>query len=164
MLHPRLTRVPRIASVFAITIMISACQHGETISSRATKTFVAGDINVDQSTVGGTEISTLVDEDVRLRGFVKSSPKGNTIMFLSNDVDQIDPDSYRNCINLIIDRKIGFNSPDLSSHTFMGRFVLIERLDPSVVFLAHEGIRFNTDCQALKRPNSYPYFLVKSFN
>jgi hypothetical protein len=136
----------------------------EPISSRATKAFVAGDIDVDQSTVGGAQISTLVDEDVSLRGFVKSSPKGNTIMFLTNDLDKIDPDSYRNCINLIMDRKIGFNSPDLSTHTFTGRFVLVERSDPSVVFLTHEGIRFNTDCQALKRPNSYPYFLVKSFN
>jgi hypothetical protein len=136
----------------------------EPISSRATKAFVAGDIDVDRSTVGGAQISTLVDEDVSLRGFVKSSPKGNTIVFLTNDLDKIDPDTYRNCINLIIDCKIGFNSPDLSTHTFTGRFVLVERLDPSVVFLTHEGIRFNTDCQALKRPNSYPYFLVKSFN
>jgi hypothetical protein len=136
----------------------------EPISSRATKAFVAGDIDVDRSTVGGAQISTLVDEDVSLRGFVKSSPKGNTIVFLTNDLDKIDPDSYRNCINLIMDRKIGFNSPDLSTHTFTGRFVLVERSDPSVVFLTHEGIRFNTDCQALKRPNSYPYFLVKSFN
>ena len=114
-------------------------------------------------TVGGAQISTLTDEEVSLRGLVKSSPKGNTIMFLTNDPDKIDSDSYRNCINLIIDPKMGFSSPDPGNHVFTGRFVLVERFDPSVVFLSYEGIGFNTDCQALKRPNIYPYFLVKSF-
>lgn len=161
--HPRLAPARRVALLLAISISIAACQHVDQGSSRMAKTYNADGIDIERGTVEGVQISALVDEDVRLRGFVKSSAKGNTVMFLSSDEDKIDPDSHRHCINLIIDRAVGFDSPDVSRHVFTGRFVLVERFDASVVYLEHEGIRFNTDCQALKQPNRYPYFLVKAF-
>ncbi len=162
MLHPQRILARRLSVLIAIAMGIAACQNVETAFPPATKTYDANDIDVNLGTVRGVPISTIVDEDVMLRGFVKTSPKGNAIMFLSDDKDKIDSDSFRDCINLIIDRKIGFKAVKVSAHTFVGRFVLVERLDPSDVYLTHQGIRFSTDCQAFRQPDSYPYFFVRT--
>lgn len=129
----------------------------------APEVYLSDEIDVDNGTIRGREISALEAVDVRLRGLVKSKPRGSTVMYLSHDKNAFDPDSYRSCINLIIDKKLGFNSPVVRDFVFRGRFVLVERLDPSVMHLTYDGIGFDIDCQSFKKPDKYPYFFVKGF-
>ena len=159
-----LRRAPfhRIICLIAIGCGPAACQHA-TGDANAPEMYVADEIDVDAGTIRGREISALTEVDVRLRGLVKSKAKGSTAMYLSHDKNAIDPDSYRSCINLIIDKKLNFNSPVVSDFVFTGRFFLLERPDPSDVDFSYNGIAFNTDCQVFKKPDQYPYFVVKDF-
>lgn len=163
MRYLREVHVNRLCCLLAIAFSIVACQHVGSSSGSAIEGYVADDIAVDSGTVKGKKISTLQDEEVELRGLVKSASNGSTIMYLSHDKSELEIDSYRNCINLIIDRKLRFNSPTVDDYIFTGKFIFIDRLDPSTVYLTYKNIRFDTDCQSFKRPDQYPYFVVKSF-
>ena len=162
---PRLrqVRVSRHSCLLAIGCSLFACQHVGERSASTIDVYDADDIDVTSGTVKGTKISTLIDVEVRLRGLAKSTSSRNAIVYLTHDKNKAEADSYRNCINLIIDSKLKFNSPDVSDYLFTGVFVLIDRFDPSVVHLTYNEIKFSTDCQGLKELDQYPYFFVKSF-
>jgi hypothetical protein len=151
----------RLACSLAIACCIVGCAH--VASTSAIERYVADEIAVDTGTVKGKSITTLQDVDVELRGLVKSAAGGSTIMYLSHDRNALEIDSYRNCINLIIDPKLKFRSPTVTDYIFTGTFILVDRPDASTVYLTYKDIRFDTDCQSFKRPDRYPYFVVKSF-
>jgi hypothetical protein len=151
------------AGVLAIAFGLAACQHAGSKSGPVLDRYVADDIAVDSGTIADRPIASLQDVEVELRGLVKSAPNGSTVMYLSHDPDKAQLDSYGNCINLIIDRKLRFNAPAVSDYRFTGTFILVDRLDPLEVHLTYRKIRFDTDCQAFKKPDQYPYFVVRSF-
>jgi hypothetical protein len=163
MLRLRKASVRRLICLIAIGCGPVACQH-TTGRVNAREMYVADEIDVDAGTIRGREISALTEVDVRLRGLVRSKPKGITVvMYLSHDKNAIDPDSYRSCINLVVDKKLNFNSPEVREFVFTGRFLLMERPDPSFMGLSYNGIAFDTGCQLFKKPDQYPYFVVKDF-
>jgi hypothetical protein len=153
----------RLAYLLAIASGMVGCQHVGSTSGSVIESYVADDIAVDTGTVKGKSIATLEDVEVELRGLVKSASGGSTIMYLSHDTNALEIDSYRNCIHLIIDRKLKFNSPTVTDYVFTGTFILVDRPNASTVYLTYKDIRFDTDCQAFKKPDRYPYFVVKSF-
>lgn len=153
----------RLACALAIASGMVGCQHVGSTSDSMVESYSADDIAGDTGTVKGRSIATLQDVEVELRGLVKSASGGSTIMYLSHDRKAVENDSYRNCINLIIDRKLKFKSPTVTDYIFTGMFILVDRPDGSTVYLTYQGTRFDTDCQAFKKPDRYPYFVVKSF-
>lgn len=56
--------------------------------------------------------------------------------------------------------KLDFRSQNLGNYAFVGKFILIDRPDPETVFMTYDGIRFDGGCQAFKKPDKYPYFVV----
>lgn len=163
MRRPRQVLVHRFSCLLAISLGVVACQYVESRAGGALESYAADDININNGTVRGNKISTLLDVEVNLTGLVKSAPNGSTIMYLSHDKNDIVPGSYRNCINLIIDRKLKFNSPTVSDYVFTGKFILIDRPDIETLYMTYDKIRFDMDCQAFKEPDQYPYFVVRRF-
>lgn len=163
MRHLRKTLAHRLSCSLAIALGLVACQHVGSTSDSAAESYVADEIAVDSGTVRGKSIVTLQEVEVELRGLAKSASNGSTIMYLSHDKNALELNSYRNCINLIIDRKLKFNSPTVTDYIFTGTFLLVDRPDPSTVYLTYKDIRFDTDCQAFKKPDQYPYFVVRRF-
>src|SRR5687768_16629832 len=108
MRRPRLVLAHRFSCLLAISLGVVACQYVEPRAGGALESYAVDDININNGTVRGNRISTLLDVEVNLTGLVKSAPNGSTIMYLSHDKNDIVPGSYRNCINLIIDRKLKF--------------------------------------------------------
>jgi hypothetical protein len=153
----------RLAYALTIASGMVGRQHVGSTSDSVVESYSAVDIAVDTGTVKGRSIATLQDVEVELRGLVKSASGGSTIMYLSHDRNAVENDSYRNCINLIIDRKLKFKSPTGTDYIFTGMFLLVDRPDESTVYLTYKGTRFDADCQAFKKPDRYPYFVVKSF-
>lgn len=159
----RKARAHRLACMLAIASGLVGCQHVGSTSESVVKRYLADDIDVDTGTVKGTSIASLEDVQVELRGLVKTLSGGSPILYLSHDKNAAENGAYRNCIHLIIDSKLNFKSPTVTDYIFTGTFILVDRLDAQTVYLTYDGVRFDTDCQAFKKPDQYPYFVVKRF-
>jgi hypothetical protein len=156
-----LAHVIRTTFLLMATCGLNGCEHAGSDSTRLARSFVAGDINAEAGTIGNQRLDELQEVEIRIRGLVKLSPKGSAILYLSRDQATIESSAFGNCINLILDKKLKFDLPVLSEYQLTGEIVLIERLDPTIVYLTYKGIRFDTDCQAFKQSKQYPYFFVR---
>lgn len=163
MRHRRKARARRLVCGLAVASGLVGCQHVASTFESVIKRYLAEDIAVDTGTVKGTSIASLQDVQVELRGLVKTLSGGSPIMYLSHDKNAAENDGYRNCIHLIIHGKRKFQSPTVTDYIFTGTFILVDRPDAQTVYLTYDGIRFDTDCQAFKKPDQYPYFVVKRF-
>lgn len=163
MRRPRRALVNEFLAMLIAAVGAAGCGHMDSESGIPIDRYHAADIDLTSATIRGQKISTLLDRQVRLTGLARSSSGGSAVMYLVQDKSEVDTGSYRNCINLIVDNRLRFNSPVASRYTFTGKFLLLGRLDPTIVYLTYKGIRFDTDCQSLSQLGEYPYFVVTGF-